>query len=203
MKTFYASLMLSLCATGAVFSQVLSNSVKGYKPGIYFSSEDFQRNQPTEIPQDCAKTSCFQVYNDFGYANLKVKTESASNNIYPAGTIFAFVDCYGRIFRFFETGYYQVLEIGAVNLFVRMDDRYFSESFIPESEFYFSTTLDGELMPLERARVIESYGHFPEFSQLVDQQFYPNVSLKRFNQDAGIYEINRAFHQLTAIVAQR
>jgi hypothetical protein len=38
---------------------------------------------------------------------------------------------------------------------------------------------------------------------MVDKTFYPNVSLKEFNSASGIYEINRAYNQLTALVSQR
>lgn len=203
MKTFYASLLLSACLPSFLFPQTISNSVKGFKPGVYFNTEEFIHNQPAESPQDCSKSLCFQVFDDFGFSNLKVKTEQSSNNIYPAGTIFGFVDCYGRAFRYSEGKYYQILDIGSVNIFVRMSNRSIDDTFIPESDYFFSSSLDGELQALERAKVIQSFAHFPEFSQAIDKNFYPNVSLKQFNPESGVYEINRAYNNLTALVSQR
>lgn len=203
MKTLSASLLFSIILPQLVFSQTLSSSVTGFKSGVYFSAEEFARNHPAESAQDCSKPYCYQVFNDFGFSNLKVKTDQSSNNIYPAGTIFAFVDCYGRAYRYFDGKYYQILDLGAINIFVSLKSQLVDSHFIPESEYFFSTTLDGDLQALERNRVIESYQSFPEFANLVDKSFYPNVSLKEFNPASGVYEINRAYNQLTALVSQR
>jgi hypothetical protein len=203
MKPFFASILSGIFFTGSLFSQPMANSVRGFKPGIYFNAEELVRNNPTESPQDCSRAHCFQVFNDFGYSNLKVKTEQSSNYIYPAGTIFGFVDCYGRAYRYFEGKYFQILDLGSVNLFVSLKSQLVDSHFIPESAFFFSKTIDGELLPLERAEIIQAFKDFPEFAQLIETSFYPNVSLKQFNPASGIYELNQAYNNLTVLTAQR
>jgi hypothetical protein len=203
MKKLTASALLSIFFPAFLLAQPLANSVTGFKTGVYFTLEEFTQNRPAESPQDCSRSNCYQVFNDFGMFNLKVKTEQSSNNIYPAGTIFAFVDCYGRSYRYFEGQYYQILDMGAINIFVSIKSLVAENLFIPESEYFFSTSLEGDLQPLQRALVINSYQHYPEFATLVDKTFYPNVSLKQFNSSSGVYELNRAYNQLTALVSQR
>jgi len=203
MKKLIASLLISIFFSEFLFPQTLSNSVTGFKSGVYFNADEFFRNHPAESAQDCSRPYCYEVFNDFGFSNLKVKTKQSSYNIYPAGTIFAFVDCYGRAYRYFDGKYYQILDMGAINIFVSLKSQLVDNHFIPESEFFFSTSLDSDLQSLVREKVIESYRNFPEFAAMVDKTFYPNVSLKEFNSASGIYEINRAYNQLTALVSQR
>lgn len=201
MKTLFCFLFTTIIGLNAIQAQLVSLSAMGIKRGVYFKSEDLLKNQPTETPQDCSKNECFQMEETFGYQTLKIKTEQNNTFIYPAGTIYAFVDCYGRVFRYFNDKYYQVLEIGQVNLYALVRKEFVGGYVIPETEYYFSTSLESEIMPLERENFLAAYAHLPEFHSYVDRNFYPNISLKQFNKQNGTYEISQVYSNLVGMMS--
>jgi len=202
MKTLFCTLVhLGMCVF-TLPAQLVSISAIGINRGIYFSSEEFVRNQPTESPQDCSKSECFTLWDNFGMPTLKVKT-SIKTFIYPAGTVFGFVDCYGRIFRYFNEHYYQVIELGHINLYARTQKSMNTGFLSPETEYFFSVSTDSEIFPLERQYFLDAYAHQPDFASHVDDYFYPNVSLKQFNTKTGTYEISKVYSDMIGAITAR
>lgn len=198
MKTLFFYLLTSLFFCASVQAQLVSVSALGMNRGIYFSREDFVKNQPTESPQDCSKSDGFRIEDNFGLPVLKVKS-TVNSFLYPAGTIYAFVDCYGRVYRYSNESYYQVLEMGAVNIYAKPSGL----SGNPETQYFFSLNPDSEILPLEREYFIKAYAHYPEFAAHVDRNFYPNVSLKQFNAQRGMYEVARVFSDVLSNFTSR
>jgi hypothetical protein len=202
MKTLFFYLLTPLFFCASVQAQLVSVSALGMNRGIYFSREDFVKNHPTETPQDCAKSDGFRIEDNFGLPVLKVKS-SVNSFLYPAGTIYAFVDCYGRVYRYSNECYYQVLEMGAVNLYAKPSGLSGNPGQSNETQYYFSINTDSEILPLEREYFIKAYAHHPEFAAHVDRNFYPNVSLKQFNVKTGMYEVARVFSDVFSNITSR
>jgi hypothetical protein len=202
MKTLFFYLLTPLFFCASAQAQLVSVSALGMNRGIYFSCEDFQKNHPTETPQDCSKSDGFRIDDNFGLPVIKVKS-SVNSFLYPAGTIYAFVDCYGRVYRYHNESYYQVIEMGAVNLYAKSPRYLANAAESHETEYFFSVHTDSEILPLEREYFIQAFSHHPEFAAHVDRNFYPNVSLKQFNAQSGMYEVARVFSQVISTITSR
>ncbi len=182
-------------SANSVTAQPVSLSAVGLNRGVYFTANELLLNQPTESFQDCSKHQCFSVSESGGNPVVRVRTE-ANTIDYSAGKVFAFVDCYGRVFRFYDEGYYQILEMGSITIYAKAQKIVNKGATEMSTAYFFSESITGELLPLEREKLMQVYSNHPDFANYVDKYFYPNVSLTAFNVQNGTYEISRIFSDL-------
>jgi hypothetical protein len=150
MNRLFPGIILILCSTHIYAADTA---------GVYKSAIDFKNNK-LDYKVDCLKGKFRIHFVDFyGASPIVVIRESGAKYKLKGSEVYGFRNCEGKIFRYYRHGTYQLAEAGNVYIYTRERNVAQSKGFITTVDYFFSTSADGEIMPLHKAALEKAYSY--------------------------------------------
>ena len=150
---------------------LLTASIAGtakYRGGVYMTSTDFINND-LAFESDCKNGTKIKMH-DFFYSRPTVTLiHDGEKRTYKKSELYGFRNCNNETYRFYRNDAYQIAEAG--NVFIYTQERNIAQTkgFKVVKAYYFSTTANGDIMPLTLSNLRRGYAGNDKFQDLLDQ----------------------------------
>jgi len=182
MKTRIQIIMIGLL----VLSQATMAKSQG---GIYKTSGDFTSNKLTD------EGSCKIRVHDFFYRMPTIAVISGGEkHTYKKNELYGFRNCNDEMFRFYKNTEYRIEEAG--NIFIYTKERNIAQSkgYKVVKAYYFSTSADGDIMPLTIENLKGAYRTNEKFLELIDQ-FFNQGDVNEYDHVHKTFKLNYVYRK--------
>ena len=138
------------------------------RSGVYMTSADFINNNLV-FEGDCKNGTKIKMH-DFFYSRPTVTLiHDGEKRTYKKSELYGFRNCNNETYRFYRNDAYQIAEAG--NVFIYTQERNIAQTkgFKVVKAYYFSTTANGDIMPLTLSNLRRAYAGNDKFQDLLDQ----------------------------------
>ena len=146
------------------------NSYAKSQSGIYMNLSDYKNNKLTyEI--GCAKGEKIHVHDFFwNMTTIKVVDDGKKYTL-KKDELYGYKDCNNIVYRFYNNLEYRIAETSSIYIYVRKENIAQNKNNKVVDVYYFSSTPDGEILPLTLGNLKGSYKSNDKFLDLLDKFF--------------------------------
>jgi hypothetical protein len=153
--------------------------------GIYMTASDYkQRHLSYEM--DSSKIRLNHSVWDMPYITVKVHGKKRRLN---KSEVYAYVDHGREVYRFYKNEEYLIAEVGNMNIYLQAERISLSKGYEVKMRYYFSTTPEGEIIPLTTENLINAYRNNGRYIDLLDQ-FLNNGNVTSYDKAHGTFKVN-------------
>lgn len=194
MKTirYILSIAALLLASGELFSQSAAEVVK-HKSGIYMSPADYLNGQVAyEVNFKDPGHSELKLHEYFSRPYIEVtyngkKKEISTKNIY------AFCDCDGITYRFYNNSEYIVTEAKDICIYIQQKSVPEGDGYKVVNEYYFSTTPSGAIKELTLSNLMDAYPNNSKFKDILAIKFGNGGDICNYDTVNKTYTVNHLY----------
>jgi len=156
--------------------------------GIYKSASDFKNDKLTN-QNTCSGRKKIHTH-DFFWSMPTVKVEeNGKKYTYLKSELYGYKNCKNEVYRFYNNTEYQIAEAGNIYVYVQQKNITQSKGFIVVNAYYFSTTPDGEIMPLTADNLKKAFRTNDKFLGLIEQHINAE-NVPEYDQVHTTFKIN-------------
>ena len=177
--------IVMLIATGA-----LVTSAKG-RNGVYLTAKDYkdQKLSYTADSKIHLNNSVLELpYITVVDNNKKIKLDKSA--------VFAYVDGNEKVYRFYKNNQYLIVAAGPIAIYTQAEHVAQSKGYKVKMKYYFSTTVEGTIMPLTLSNVKQAYQGNDKFLDLIDQ-YFGNGDVAAFDSIHNMYKLNYVYSKMS------
>lgn len=165
--------------------------------GVYLTTQDFLEKK-LSYASPCGKEHTIKLNEFLGKPFITLKHKGSTVKLMK-DSIFAFVDCEGIAHRFYKKydSDYLIEEAKALTIYSREENVSTSKGFKVQKEYFFSTALSGELIPLEPEKLKMAFPQNHELHDAIDQFFPQGNGITDFDKIHKEFKVN---HFLTKYI---
>jgi hypothetical protein len=165
--------------------------------GIYVNLADYQNHKLTyEI--NCSRETIEEI-ELFDFA-LTV-THEGQKYTHRKSDIYGFKDCGGSAYRFFNNGEYQIVETKDIIIYWHEANEALGKESNTVKEYYFSTTLDGEIKSLSVENLVRAFPRNHKFHDLLNQNLR-NGEISKYDSFHEMYKLNHLYQMSKKTIAR-
>jgi hypothetical protein len=109
--------------------------------------------------------------------------------------LFGYRDCGKKMFRFFKDSEFRIISTVHIYLYFREEETGSGKNSSIEDLFYYSVTLDSDLLLLTRDNLRESYRENEKFTDLLDTSIKDDLDLSTFDKSHKKYRVVRLYEE--------
>lgn len=162
--------------------------------GIYLNLSDFKNNK-LSCESECIlqrQPHAIHVHDFFwNMPNINVRCDGKKLT-YKKSNLYGFRDCNNNVYRFYKNTEYRIAEAGNIYIYVQEKNIAQSKGYKVVNAYYFSTTPDGEIMPLTFCNLKNAYKNNEKFEELLDQYFSAD-GVHTYDKRHNTFKINYVF----------
>ena len=187
MKTKWSILVVLFLSTA------LAGFAKG-RTGLYMSAEDYKKDKLT-YESDCHnKAVKIRLHDMLGSSPKLTVIQDGKKTEHQKSEVFGFRDCDGKVYRFYNNSKYQVIDSGNVFIYRHEENVSAGKGFKVEKVYYFSTSADGNIMPLTMASLQNAYAGNDKFITMMSD-LQNNSGLFAYDHVHRRYMINTIYQE--------
>lgn len=175
----------------------LSTALAGFakdRTGLYMSADDYRKDKLT-YESDCHNRSAkIRLHDMLGGSPKLTVVQDGKKIEHHKSEVFGFRDCDGSVYRFYNNGKYRVVDSGNVFIYTHEENVSAGKGFKVEKVYYFSTTANGDIIPLTMADLQKSYADNDKLITLLSE-LQNSSGLLAYDHIHSRYMINTIYRE--------
>jgi len=156
--------------------------------GIYMTASDYKQNH-LSYEMDSSKICLNHSVWDMPYITVK---EHGKKRKFKKSEIYAYVDHGKEVYRFYKNEEYLIAEAGNINIYLQVERISQGKGYEVKMHYFFSTTPEGQLIPLTIGNLKNAYHSNERFIDLIDQ-FLNNGNVATYDKAHGTFKVNYVY----------
>lgn len=162
--------------------------------GVFLNMTDFQKRRLT-YGCDCKKEKhSIKVGSLFNNHEITITIDGKKTKL-KKKELFGYRDCDKKSFRFYNDKEYRVISMLKIYMYFTESEFGTGKSATIEDRFYFSVSLDSEIIPLTTEHLKEAYPDNTKFHDLLDSSFRSEEELSTFDKYLKKYKLVSIFEE--------
>ena len=181
-----------------IFALLLVISGRSYaqsdSTGIYLTSKDFAQRRLSyasscDDQQHAVKLGSLfnQTIVTVNYKNEKLKLNKSE--------LFGYRDCTKRVFRFYKDLEFRIISTVGIYIYFREEESGTGKNSEIADLFFFSVTIDSDLVPLTKDNLRVAYARNEKFLDMVDSNFNDDIELSIYDKTHKRYRLIRLYEE--------
>ena len=159
--------------------------------GIYMNLPDYKNNK-LSYESDCnTEKSKIRLHDFFYNAPTITVIQGSKKYIFKKNNVYGFRDCDKEVYRFFKNEAFRIAEAGDIYVYIYTQTQNITQSkgYKVVNVYYFSVTLDGNIIPLNMNNLKNAYRDNDKFLDMLDTHFGASA-VNEYDQIHKAYKIN-------------
>ena len=182
-----ALVLCLLLASSQVFPQ--SDST-----GLFLNSKDFARRHLTYATSCEDQKHPIKLGSLFNQTVVMVNYKEEKLRLNKS-ELYGFKDCSRRIFRFYKDSEYRIISTISIYLYFREEESGTGKNTEITDLFFFSVTMDSDLVPLTKENLRVAYGTNDKFLDAVENSFKDDIDLSTYDKTHKRYRLVRLYEE--------
>ena len=159
--------------------------------GIYMNLSDYKNNKLTyEIA--CSKGEKIHLHDFFWNMSTISVIDDGKKHTLKKDEIYGYRDCNNEVYRFYQNMEYRIAETGNIFIYGRKENTAENKNNKVVNLYYFSTTADGDILPLTLNNLKQVYKGNDAFQDLLDK-FFSSSDVCEYDNAHNTYKVNYVF----------
>lgn len=180
-------LFWSMFSAGSAFAQSDSS-------GVFLNIADFQQRK-LSYGCDCKKEKhSIKLGSLFNNHEITIALNGKKTKLKKAD-LFGYRDCDKKSYRFYEDKEYRVISMLKIYMYYTEAEFGTGKGATIEDRFYFSVSLNSQIIPLTTEHLKEAYPDNVKFHDLLDSSFRSEAELSTFDKYMKKYKLVSIFEE--------
>jgi len=162
--------------------------------GVYKTSKDFSSQKLSYVCICGKQKNPIKLGALFNTQEIVITINGKKNKI-KKSELFGYQDCNKKTYRFYHDTEYRLVATPRINLYFKEEEYGTGKNSSIEDAFFFSVTLDSEIIPLTIENLKAAYPDNERFHNLLDTSFRTDADLSTFNKNLKKYKIVQIFEE--------
>ena len=182
MKKSFAIAVFMIVNTLIVHHVIAKN-----QKGVYLTAKDYQDKKVSYSTS--AKIHLNNSVLELPYITVVDSNKTIKLN---KANVFAYAGSNNKVYRFYNNTEYMIAASGPITIYIQYEHVAQSKGYNVKQNYYFSSSLDGQLIPLTLNNVKQAYSGNNQFVDLLDH-YFSNGDVVAFDATHNMYKLNYVY----------